>query len=185
MQNNKPFPTTLSAFTNHQTQSQPTQLFIKETQPLDFPPQQYFKQSQQCQPVRDLLEKYLSMSVDPSSYLLAGWSKTQWIKENEVRDWFSVLCAACGADVCQIGCQMWQLWALVLSDMLSFSLSLFLTLFLPFCLSLWRRGCLTTPRGYFGTWPLPPSSSPRAALTLSAPPARAAAAGGITRGFEG
>lgn len=62
------------------------------------------------------------MSVDPSSYLLAGWSKTQWIKENEVRDWFSVLCAACGADVCQIGCQMWQLWALVLSDMLSFSL---------------------------------------------------------------
>ncbi len=63
------------------------------------------------------------MSVDPSSYLFAGWSKTQWIKENEVRDWFSVLCAACGADVCQIWCQMWQLWALVLSDMLLFSLS--------------------------------------------------------------
>lgn len=157
----------------------------KKTQPLNFTSEQYFKQSQQCQAVRDyLLEAYLSVSVDPSSYLRIGWGKTRRMKENE--DSFSVLGAACVSDLMSdvTALSARAVWCVVVLSLYLF-LTHFTAPFLPFCLSLWRRACLTTPRGYFGTWPLPPSSSPHAGLTLSAPPAWAAAAGGYYTGVWG
>lgn len=93
----------------------------------------YFKQSQPRQSHQRLPVRNIPQRVS-GSYL----RQTRWIKANGVRDRFSVMCVR-------------YVTALVWYALFFLAHSLFLS----FCLSLWRRGCVTTPRGYFGTWPLP------------------------------